>query len=185
MERVPDGHGNTALDSRPDRRRVKDLRAEEGELGRLRVAHFGDGARGRDDAWVGRQDSVDVRPDLDHADREPGVSQGAPEDGGGGVRAAAAQRRRRTAGSRADEAARDDDASRRKLRKDARGDAAGRLGFVGARGSVRRVGREDLARVHPDSQDARGAERRGEEAGGDQLAHGEERIRGSRGDFFE
>ena len=148
-------------------------------------AHFGHEARLGHEPGIGGEDAVHVRPDLDGAHLAARVLQRRAEERGRVVRSAAPEGRRRAAHGRAHEAARHDDAPGRQLREDARRDAARRLGLVGQRGTVRRVRREDLARIDPHGLGAARAERGGDESRGHELAHAQERIRGPRRDFFE
>ena len=72
------GHRDVRVDRRLDRRGVQHLRAERGELGRLREADLGDRGRLGHVARVAREDALDVRPDLDLLRPE----RGAEERGG-------------------------------------------------------------------------------------------------------
>ncbi len=164
-EGVPHGDRDAARHGGPDRRRVKDLRAEERELRRLgRSSPPGTRRAAGDDARVGREDAVDVRPDLDRSDAErPRPSSAAPRSAAEIVRAAAPERRRHAVRRGSDEASRHDGpAAARAPGARARRPFPAVSASSGKRGAVARVRHEDLAGIDPRRVGAarRGAPRR-------------------------
>ena len=98
--RVQDANGDVPRHRRENRARVQHLRAEIGELGRLRERQMLHELRLGHQPWIGRQHAVDIGPDLDFV----GVDAG-PDDRRRIVRASAPERRRHPLARRANEAA--------------------------------------------------------------------------------
>ncbi|MNG99173.1 hypothetical protein D3C79_583380 [compost metagenome] len=149
---------------------MQHLGAEGGHLGRLHEADFGDGAGPGDQARIRGVDAGHVCPDLYAA-----CVQCLGEQGRAVVGAAPAQCGGAAIGVGADEALGDDEAVTEQRAQGGLAEGAGGGEIHGGLAKAA-VGAQQLARVLPAGLDAPLVQQFGEEAGGHQLAAGDEAV---------
>ena len=98
LEGIANPYRNSRLHHGAQRLRMQNFRAEIGELGGLAIGNFGDRAGFGNQARIGAEHAVHVRPDDDFVRAER-----AAQNRGGIIRASAAERGENAVGGRADE----------------------------------------------------------------------------------